>query len=143
GNYPSLQIPNYGAFVYNLIQKLAEKHHIEVIAPFKIHQIFKKKVKSYGKEKCQVFRPVFISFSNKKIKGVNFGEISTNNYSKAVNKVLRKVDYKPDIIYTHFLKNALPVLEYSKKYNIPIVVASGESSYTRIVKLPKSKLRQM
>src|SRR5690606_35519465 len=49
-------------------------------------------------------------------------------------KSLMELKQKPDIIYVHFLSNAISVLDYAKKHNIPIVVASGESTYTSFEK---------
>lgn len=133
-NYPSLQNPNYGAFVYNLMQELAKEHKITVISPFKRHELNKSKSATYGTEACDVKRPVFLSLSNKKIGFVNTGKLSHYFYKKAVRKSLMELKQKPDIIYVHFLSNAISVLDYAKKHNIPIVVASGESTYTSFEK---------
>lgn len=136
GNYPSLQTPNYGAFVYNLMQELSKKHQIEIITPFKLHYSFKKKTATYGRENCKVYRPKYLSVGNKKIGGFKLGELSSKNYTNAVNRVIKNLSYKPDLIYTHFLSNAFPIIDYANNHNIPIVVASGESSYTSIEKRP-------
>src|SRR5690554_6855704 len=133
-NYPSLQNPNYGAFDYNVMQELAREHQITVISPFKLHEINKPKQATYGKEACDVKRPNFLSLSNKKIGFINTGKISHYFYKKAIQKTLNTLALKPDIIYCHFLANAIPVLDYAKKHNIPIVVASGESTYTSFEK---------
>lgn len=133
-NYPSLQNPNYGAFVYNLMQEMAKEHRVTVISPFKLHEINKKKHDTYGNEACEVKRPYFLSLSNKKIGFISTGKLSHYLYKKAVQKTLKTIQQKPDIIYCHFLSNAIPVLDYAKKNNIPIVVASGESSYTSFKK---------
>src|SRR5690606_29898956 len=50
-------------------------------------------------------------------------------YQKAILKGINKITVKPDIIYVHFVYNAIPVLAYAKENNIPVVVASGESTY--------------
>jgi len=128
--YPSLQKPNFGAFVYNLMQELTREHKITVITPFKINDIFKPKQISYGNEMCKVKRPNFISFGNTKVGFIDTGKITHYFYTKAIQRTLSSLKLKPDIIYTHFLSNAIPVLDYAKKHNIPIVVASGESTYT-------------
>lgn len=36
---------------------------------------------------------------------------------------------KPDVLYCHFSSNAVSVLDYAEKHNLPLVVASGESTY--------------
>lgn len=137
-NYPSKAFPNHGAFVYNLMQELAKQHDISVIAPTKVHTVLAKKQATYGEEKCTVYRPLFTSLSNKKIAGINFGDLTSNSYKRAVHKAIKKLPYVPDVIYTHFLSNALPVLDYAREHNIPLVVASGESSYASWEKNPES-----
>lgn len=128
-NYPSPEYPNHGAFVYNLMQELAKKHEITVISPRKVHYLFKKKQGGYGREDCTVLRPAYISISNKTVAGFNLGQITTNSYIKAVQKEINNLKVKPDVVYTHFLSNAIPVLDYVEKNQIPLVVASGESTY--------------
>lgn len=129
-NYPSRAFPSFGAFVYNLLQELANYNNITVIAPYKIHRVFKKKQDSYGEEKCHVKRPLHFSFSNKKISFIDTGKLSSYCNIKAVNRSLRTLAQKPDIVYAHFISNAIPVLDYVKSNNLPLVVASGESTYS-------------
>src|SRR5690625_4853269 len=64
GNYPVNFEPNRGAFVYNLLQVLAQQHNVTVISPLKAHNWHKYRSGGYGKEKCQVIRPLSFSFSN-------------------------------------------------------------------------------
>ena len=128
-NYPSRAYPSYGAFVYNLLQELANYNNITVIAPFQTHRVLKQKQKSYGEEKCHVKRPLYFSFSNKKIGPINTGKLSSYCNRKAVNRSLRTLSQKPDIVYTHFISNAIPILDYVKNNKLPLVVASGESTY--------------
>lgn len=129
-NYPSLKAPGHGAFVYNLVQEFTKTNQVTLIAPEKAHNAFKKPVtESYGSESCEVIRPLHLSFSNKNILG--FSTVSLTRYftKRAVNKALRNLKNKPDIVYCHFLTNAVPVLDYVDKNNLPLVIASGESEY--------------
>ncbi|HRO47706.1 glycosyltransferase [Agriterribacter sp.] len=129
-NYPSDRIPNKGVFVYNLIQELSHYHQISVIAPFRMHHLLKSKfIGGYGKERCKVYRPLYFSFSNRKILGLDTGAWSRYLMAKAVHRCLIRLPVKPDIIYAHFLSNALPGLSYVQKHSIPFVIASGESGY--------------
>lgn len=128
-NYPSLQKPNYGAFVYNLMQELAKNHIITVVSPVKLHEVNKPKQATYGDEACCLKRPIYLSIGSSKIGFINVRKISSYFYIKAVQRVLQEIKEKPDIIYTHFIENAIPVLDYATDNNIPIVVASGESTY--------------
>ncbi|HTN08997.1 glycosyltransferase [Agriterribacter sp.] len=140
-NYPSKEIPNKGAFVYNLVQELGNYHNITVIAPFKVHELFNSTAKDgYGKERCKVYRPIYLSFSNKKILGINTHIWSRYFKAKAVNKCLNNLPVKPDMVYAHFLSNAIPGLSYINKHLVPLVIASGESSYSESTKALKKDL---
>lgn len=142
-NYPSRRIPNKGAFVYNLVQELNNHHNITVIAPYKINELFRLRSKSYGKENCKVYRPIYMSFSNKKILGFNTGRWSMYFKSRATRRVLNNLAQKPDLIYAHFIGNALPGLSYVIDNSVPLVVASGESSYANLLKKPRSYLQKL
>jgi glycosyltransferase involved in cell wall biosynthesis len=143
-NYPSDRKPNKGAFVYNLVQELSLYHNITVIAPFKIRDLFNPKSKEgYGKERCKVHRPLFVSISNKKILGINTGIWSRYFIAKAVNRCLNSLPVKPDMIYAHFISNALSGLSYVKKHSIPLVIASGESSYPVTLKAWKKDIQDL
>lgn len=127
--YPSNIDPICGAFLYNLVQDFSKVHNVCVIAPKKIHRIFKFKKKPYGNERCEVKRPLYLSLSAKKIFSLNTLKLTIFFKSKAINRVLNKLKFKPDIIYCHFLSSAYPILDYANIHNIPVVVASGESGY--------------
>lgn len=143
-NYPSDRMPNKGVFVYNLVQQLSHYHQITVIAPFRIRHLFKTKHKSgYGKESCVVYRPLYFSFSSKKILGFDTGIWSRNLMAKAVYRCLSRLQNKPDIIYAHFLANALSGLSYVQKHPVPFVIASGESGYTTVSDKRKKELQRL
>lgn len=140
-NYPTLKKPHHGAFVYNLAQCFAINNKVTIISPMKAHDFIKPNVTtSYGNESCYILQPKYFSFSNKNILGFNTGKLSDAFFSTAVKKALRRLTDQPDVIYCHFLHNALPVLGYAKENNIPIVVASGESSYNSWKKRPAESL---
>ncbi len=133
-NYPSKRMPNKGAFVYNLVQELSRYHNIIVIAPIKIHELLKSKSKEgYGKEGCKVYRPLYVSFSNKKLLGINTKVFSRYFSAKAVNRALNNLPFKPDVVYCHFLANALSSLPYVMKTHVPLVIASGEAFYSGLL----------
>jgi teichuronic acid biosynthesis glycosyltransferase TuaC len=144
-DYPSRAFPGYGAFVYNLMQELGKEHHVTVISPYKVHHFLKKKQTTYGEEECKVLRPLYFSLSNKNFLMINFGKIGSYFYRKSIERVLNKLPDKPDIIYTHFLSNAIPVLSYANENNVPLVIASGESTYNfwpKITETIKSELKK-
>lgn len=136
GNYPSKSSPNSGAFVYNLMQQLSKHHQITVISPEKINNYFKKDANDYGREACEVYRPFYLSVSNRKVLNFDSGQLTAFFYKRAILQSLKRLQYKPDLIYVHFLTNACPILDYAIKENIPLVVASGESTYTAWLQIP-------
>ncbi len=142
-NYPSNKMPNKGAFVYNLIQELSRYHTISVIAPFKVHDLLKSKSKGYGKESCKIYRPLYFSFSDKRFMGIDFGSWSWYSQARAANKCIASLRVKPDIIYAHFIQNAHFDFYYLRKYSIPFVIASGESSYSSLLKMPERFLQDL
>lgn len=134
-NYPSLQNPNYGAFVYNLMQELAKGNQLTVISPIKLHEVNKPKQDTYGPESCNVRRPIYLSLGNRKFGFIHTLNISSYFYRKSVERALLSIEEKPNVIYAHFIRNAISVLDYAGKNNIPIVVASGESNYDTFERL--------
>jgi len=140
-NYPSEYNPNNGAFVYNLMQELGKDHKITIISPNKLRVRGRKNSTSYGNEICNVYRPGYLSLSNRQFFGVNTGLLTSFFYKKAVQKVLKKLSMRPDLIYVHFLSNIEPILTYGLKEAIPIVAASGESTYTYWLQTTSKKTR--
>lgn len=143
-NYPSSRIPNQGAFVYNLIQELSQLHSITVVAPFKIHDIFKAKSRAgYGSENCKVHRPLYFSFGKRKILGLNVRSWGTFSRNKAVERVLNRLTVQPDIIYAHFIYNGRSALSYVRKHSVPLIIASGESSYSELLKVMNKQMENL
>lgn len=141
-NYPSPQLPHKGTFVFNLAQELTKFHQVTVISPMKFHDFFKKK-KYYGEEACSIFRPIYISFGNIKILGIDFSKISFRNQRNAVLKVLNSRKNSFDLVYTHFFLNALTVDEFTEIHNIPLVVATGESNYEHLLYFKRNRLNEI
>lgn len=141
GNYPSEHNPNNGAFVYNLMQELALSNNITIISPQKKN--VKEKASSYGEEKCDVIRPRYISFSNKKILNFNTSILTKFSYKRAVAKGLKLYNGRPKILYTHFLNNAIAVLDYVIANKLPLVIASGESTYDSWHLVPKKEQEKL
>jgi len=126
-----------------LVQELAKDNKITVITPQRFHKLTLKKGIGYGKERCQIIRPVYFSFSDRSILGFKTFFFTEMMYKKSVVESLKRLKEKPDVIYTHFFKNARPVLDYSEKNKIPLVVASGESTYDYWFKIPKDIHKKM
>lgn len=137
-NYPNDFNPNRGVFVYNLVQELSKFHEIVVISPQKIRLLKSKKNKNYGIERAKVYRPSYLSFSNIHLGFFNSVFFSNNFFKKSIEKTFLKCKNDFDVIYCHFLINAISVFKIAKNNNIPLVVASGESGYDNIKFIPKN-----
>lgn len=91
-----------------------------------IKQVLWKQQTENGNE-VTVHRPNFFSFGRKKILGFNTMKITTEFYTKAVEKELKKID-SIDVLYAHFLAPAgIAVTRLGKKNKIPAFCAFGES----------------
>lgn len=127
--YPEEGRPIY-TFVKNIVDTLADNgNDCTVIAPFSVNRY--KKINTYYDayttskgSVVKVYRPNILTVSNWNIMGFR---PTTYVFKKAVNKVLKKMKLKPDVIYGHFWRNAIYAYEYAYKNNIPLFVATGES----------------
>lgn len=134
-NYPSIQEPQKGTFVYKLIQEFSLLgNRVTVFAPEKLFAQHQKKDINYGNERATVLRPSFLTLSNKNILGFNTFHIGRISLVKTLQRTLSKNKLQPDIIYAHFLSNALVAAEALKDLNIPIVAAVGEYKNIDVVK---------
>ncbi|WP_350291628.1 glycosyltransferase family 4 protein [uncultured Croceitalea sp.] len=138
GNYPSLKNPSRGVFVYNLIQQFARLGHtVYIISPEGIlpKNFFKnKKETDYGKELGTVYRPKFLSASQKFIFGFNTFRIGEWGQIKAVKRTVKRHKIEFDVVYAHFLKNAFVAVEALSEYNKPIYGAIGEYNMLKVRK---------
>lgn len=135
-SYPNYYFTSNSIFVYRLIQTLIELGcEVVVIAP----QNWRAKRKSfyevpgnkeYGLEGAKVYRPKYFDFPNRvKLGGFSAGRLNALFYKLAVKRVLSKIDFTPDIVYSHFLYRGGPAALYAAQYfEVPAVVALGESS---------------
>lgn len=133
-NYPSKTYPAVGTFVYKLVQKMSSSENkITVIAPQKFSLLpWLRNKKNYGIEKTEVKRPFFLSFSNK-----NIGRFNTYHIAKNTKKNAFKNSYKDsicDVVYCHFLSNALVVADVLSDSKKPIIAAVGEYKNIDVVR---------
>lgn len=127
GNYPSQRASQKGVFLYNLVQEFVRQgHDVMVIAPEKYS--FNRGIKEdYGTELAKVIRPVGFSFSNKKIGFIDTGKLTRYFTTRTARKAIKDLDFKPDVVYCHFLISALTYLRAVPNTKIPVYLASGES----------------
>lgn len=119
-------------FVKQLVDEFAEQgHNCSVIAPYSITKY--KRFYPFAEKDgdVTVYRPNHLSFSN-----IMIGGFSPSLYfrQKAINHAFKKMSVKPDVVYCHFWECGLEGYQYAKKYNIPLIVASGESNISVLLK---------
>lgn len=133
GHYPSKTQPTRGTFVYNLVQEMCRQGaSVTTVSPqgALVHE--RQPVDSYGPELATVYRPKFVSLSNKTLyPGISTARIGLNSFTRAVLRTVRQLP-RPDIVYSHFLyPSGFAALRVAQQLDIPSVVALGESSMER------------
>lgn len=119
-----------GVFVKKLVDEFAKLgNHCTVVSPYSItnnkafytrgveHQMI-------GKGSVTIYRPNFISISKMEV-----GKFTSGRFrQKALYRALRKIETKFDFCYCHFWGCAFEVYLYAKTHNLPLFVATGEST---------------
>lgn len=115
-------------FVKQLVDEFARQGHMcTVIAPFSIT----KNKRFYPAQEydgdVMVYRPNHLSFSNLKA-----GKVRLSDWfrRKAIKRATKWLPVKPDVVYCHFWECVIEAYPYAKTNNIPLFVATGESSIT-------------
>lgn len=131
--YPTASTPSF-TFVDQLVCAMVDQGvQCSVIAPQSITKTLYRKEKLTSIKSTRttakgnifdVYRPYTLTFSNWRI-----GKRNINmNFSKfVIEKFLAHNNIKPDAFYCHFWHSAYFVIDYAKKFNIPLFIASGES----------------
>ncbi len=120
-------------FVKQLVDEFARQgHHCYVVAPYSITK-YKRRYQEIEKvsDSITIYRPNHLSFSNYKI-----GNFCPSLYfrQKAINRALKQLPVKPDVVYCHFWECGLEGYQYAKMNNSPLIVASGESNISSLLK---------
>ena len=131
-DYPDRYRVHY-PFVKQLVDEFARQgHHCFVISPY---SFIKNKrfypAKEYDGD-VMVYRPNHLSFSK-----MRMGRLQLSSYfrNRALKRAMRWLPVKPDVLYCHFWECAIEAYPYAKANNIPLFVATGESSISNITKL--------
>lgn len=143
-NYPSLEHPGRGVFVYNLIQQFFKQgHEVTVIAPQNVLSSKQKRVETYGEEHCTVYRPKVFSASNLQIGSFNTYRITELAQINGIQRTVKKHNLEFDFVYAHFMMNGVIAVNALKKYKKPIFVAIGESDLISLTKMyPKEYFKK-
>jgi len=129
-------------FVAQLVEQWAKMgHNCCVIAPYSIIankrlHTFKEVIQHEGQGTITILRPNYITASRLEIGG---HRISWIIHAWAVAHALKKLPFKPDVIYGHFWEQAHEGYRFAKKHSIPLFVATGESDIAKMTTKWKDK----
>lgn len=151
GEYPTPQRPKGAVFYKNLIHQFAKlgiecrvihpvatNYSKGMYAPMRMENV------EDGKS-IQVYRPKSITLGAKKVGLWKTGYLTSSLYAQSALRVLKEIDWTPDVLYGHFISPAgLMAAKLSEKTGIPAFVAYGESKPWSIetvgVELSRKKL---
>lgn len=127
-DYPYRNINSY-PFVEQLVNEFARQGNTcTVVAPFNVmhNKILCREleVMQVGDQQITIHRPNILSFSTWRICGVS---ISKAIRKRAIDRVLRHLPQKPDVVYAHFWRSGWLAYDYAKENHLPLFVATGES----------------
>ena len=132
-DYPSKKSSTF-SFVKQLVDEFAELGHCcFVVSPFSItrYKCFNKGIeiqefKSGGQ--VVLIRPNYLSFSMFRI-----GHFCPTDFFQklALKKAFKVLPVIPDVVYAHFWSSAISAYDFAKRNDIPLFIASGESSISK------------
>ncbi len=137
-SYPTKEGKGDYFFVEQLVNQFADLgHHCCVIAPVNLASKFgfnRPHVAYYEQQttvkggKVEVYRPRFYG-RNIYINGVQW---SAYNQRRSIERVIYKHHLDIDIIYAHFFRCGVLSWHYASTHNIPLIVATGESTIPQL-----------
>lgn len=135
--YPNPIDQNVLVFLQQLVWEMADfNNDCTVICPLPINinpKYYKLPYKTIEKTEhgntVTIYFPKYIGFGQSEILGYNPARITTSTFTKAVKKVIKKLDIIPDALYGHFITPAgIAAARIGKELNIPSFCAYGEST---------------
>lgn len=139
--YPNPVEENVLVFLQQLVWSMADKGiECTVICPVPVNinpKYIKFPYKTYEKtenwSEVTVYFPKYIGFGQSEILGYNPARITTNNFTRAIRRVMSTMNSKPDAVYGHFVTPAgIAAARIGKEFNIPSFLGYGEDS-TRMI----------
>lgn len=125
-------------FVKKLVDEWAKLgHRCVVVSPLSITHLMLGKEKyapAYERQKVsngffvEIYRPRYFAIPRVVIRGVN---ICSFMEQRCIEDTIRETGVKFDVIYCHFYAMAILGWNYARLNNIPLFVATGESSYSK------------
>lgn len=138
--YPNKVEPNVCVFIQQLVWSFADMgYKCAVVCPMPVN--FNKKYLTFPERRVEknengvkitIYHPRYISAGQSGKFAQKFRVyLTTFLFEKAVEQVLKKINQKPDVLYSHFLCPAgVAASRLGKKYNIPAYMAHGEATYS-------------
>lgn len=153
GSYPTEKLPKY-TFVRQLVNKFADEGlNCTVISPQSItrsivhnHEKFPEVTidTTPGGNKVKVVRPFYISFSSKKICGMNTADLTLKAFMRTCLKAFSMEKTKFDAVYGHFIfPSAITASKLAEIHNIPAFLAYGENTTYTIDYLGVEKTKKL
>ena len=154
GVYPTKQDPKAGVFYRNLVNEFAKMGiDCRVIHPVAInidrHNYDFESVDIVDENhSVKIYRPKTVTLGAKKIGLWNTAYASALIYTYSARKLLKKLNWKPDVFYGHFISPAgIMAAKLSKETGIPAFIAYGESEpwsiYTIGVRRSQKELKEI
>jgi glycosyltransferase involved in cell wall biosynthesis len=143
-SYPTEEQPWQGAFVEEMVKAVARAGaRCTVLAPIPVHKPGLERPVPRADEPqpseevmIKVLRPSYLSLSSKKIGGYNSFQGTLFFFQRAIRRVLRQLDEKPDVVYGHFLySGGASAVRIGMEQKIPSFVGVGESSFWSVAPL--------
>lgn len=149
--YPTPVNPNMFVFVDQLACAWADAGHmVTVINPIPLFVEYLEKSRYYKKRWARVTQngchidvisPRYIRISDRTIGLINTQKISYKGFHQAVEKTIKQMPVKPDVLYSHFLPAGCHAGDIGKELNIPAFCAFGESTLWSIKQWNKSDVQ--
>lgn len=151
--YPTDTYPA-NVFIENFVCAVADKGiECVVVAPISITRCLKNKLeipkREYKKTTengniIRVYRPRMISFSDKGLlKSIKISIIE-KLFFISVNRIIKKINFIPDLFYGHFLHPAgITSAKLGKYYGVPSFAACGENNLAYLDNIGLQKIKKL
>ena len=137
-NYPTSARPVHGTFVQQFVWVMARQgNECVVIRPVSLWERRYGPLPEFLSEedagdgaKVKVYYPRYLSFSSKNLKWTHTGHWTQWAFNLAVWKLVRQMEFRPDIVYGHFLyPGGYAAVLTAKRLGVPSVIRVGEGEF--------------
>jgi len=137
-NYPTPSRPVHGTFVQQFVWAMARQgNECVVIRPVSLWEQrygpfpeFLSEEDAGDGAKVKVYYPRYLSFSSKDLRWTHTGRWTQWAFNLAVWRLVKRIKFKPDIVYGHFLyPGGYAAALVGKELGIPSVVRVGEGEF--------------